>query len=100
MRMAEAESLPLGKVCASRGGGHAGNWALFIIAGSERGKSGRATQMPNSLTWPYARMPFVVTRRRGRRSLPKGFMLMKTARFLAGWGVRARRGLRLPVMTS
>ena len=41
--------------------------------------------MSFSLTWPYARMPFVVTRRRGRRSLPKRLMLMKTARFLAGW---------------
>lgn len=29
-------------------------------------------------------MSFVVTRRRGRRSLPKRLMLMKTARFLAG----------------
>lgn len=74
--------------CALREGGHARNWALFIIAGSERGKSGKATQMPNSLTWPYVRMPFVVTRRRGRRSLPKRLMLMKTARFLAGWGAR------------
>ena len=44
--------------------------------------------MPFSLTWPYARMPFVVTRRRGRRSLPKRLMLMKTARFLAGWDAR------------
>ena len=30
-------------------------------------------------------MSFVVTRRRGRRSLPKRLMLMKTARFLVGW---------------
>ena len=44
--------------------------------------------MPFSLTWPYARMPFVVTRRRGRRSLPKRLMLMKTARFPAGWDAR------------
>lgn len=41
--------------------------------------------MSFSLTWPYARMPFVVTRRGGRRSLPKRLMLMKTARFPAGW---------------
>ena len=44
--------------------------------------------MSFSLTWPYARMPFVVTRRRGRRSLPKRLMLMKTARFPAGWDAR------------
>lgn len=43
------------------------------------------------LTWPYARMPFAVTCRRARASPPKGLMLMKTVRFLAGWGVRARR---------
>lgn len=82
------ELAPPSARCALREGGHARNWALFIIAGSERGKSGKATQMPNSLTWPYVRIPFVVTRRRGRRSLPKRLMLMKTARFLAGWDAR------------
>ena len=46
MRMTEAESLPLSARCAFREGGHARNWALFIIAGSEREKSGKATQMP------------------------------------------------------
>jgi len=44
--MTEAESLPLSARCAFREGGHARNWALFIIAGSEREKSGKATQMP------------------------------------------------------
>ena len=43
MRMTEAESLPLSARCAFREGGHARNWALFIIAGSEREKSGKAT---------------------------------------------------------
>ena len=36
------EFAPLGKVRVS-GGGHARNWALFIISGSERGKSGKVT---------------------------------------------------------
>ena len=53
--------------------------------GANARSRGRRPRCRHSLTWPYARMPFVVTRRRGRRSLPKRLMLMKTARFPAGW---------------
>ena len=56
--------------------------------GANARSRGRRPRCRHSLTWPYARMPFVVTRRRGRRSLPKRLMLMKTARFPAGWGAR------------
>ena len=53
--------------------------------GANAGSWGRRLGRRYSLTWPYARMPFVVTHRRARASPPKGLMLMKTARFLAGW---------------
>ena len=56
--------------------------------GANAGSRGRRLRCRYSLTWPYVRMPFAWTRRRGRRSLPKRLMLMKTARFLAGWGAR------------
>ena len=54
--------------------------------GANAGSRGRRLVRWYSLTWPYARMPFAVTCRRARASPPKGLMLMKTARFLAGWG--------------
>lgn len=57
--------------------------------GANAGSRGRRLVRWYSLTWPYARMPFAVTCRRARASPPKGLMLMKTARFLAGWGVRS-----------
>lgn len=56
--------------------------------GANAGSRGRRLVRWYSLTWPYARMPFAVTCRRARASPPKGLMLMKTARFLAGWGAR------------
>lgn len=57
--------------------------------GANAGSRGRLLVRWYSLTWPYVRMPFAVTCRRVRVSPPKGLMLMKTARFLAGWGVRS-----------
>lgn len=57
--------------------------------GANAGSRGRRLVRWYSLTWPYARMPFAVTCRRVRASPPKGLMLMKTARFLAGWGIRS-----------
>lgn len=57
--------------------------------GANAGSWGRRLVRWYSLTWPYVRMPFAVTCRRARASPPKGLMLMKTARFLAGWGVRS-----------
>ena len=68
--------------------------------GANAGSRGMRLGCWPSLNWPYARMPFAVTCRRARRSPPRGRSLMKTARFLAGWGVLERRGLRLSVMTS
>lgn len=59
--------------------------------GANAGSRGRRLVRWYSLTWPYTRMPFAVTCRRVRASPPKGFMLMKTARFLAGWGARGGR---------
>lgn len=76
----------IGHFSSSRGA-NAGSWGMRLGCWS-------------SLNWPYARMPFAVARRRARTTSPKGLMLMKTARFLAGWGVLERRGLRLSVMTS
>ena len=57
--------------------------------GANAGSRGRRLIRWYSLTWPYARMSFAVTRRRARTSPPRGRSLMKTARFLAGWGVRS-----------
>ena len=57
--------------------------------GANAGSRGRRLVRWYSPTWPYARMPFAVTCRRARASPPKGLMLMKTARFLAGWGARS-----------
>ena len=56
--------------------------------GANAGSRGRRLVRWYSLTWPYVRMPFAVTCRRARRSPPRGRSLMKTARFLAGWGAR------------
>ena len=83
--MTEAESLPLSARCAFREGGHARNWALFIIAGSEREKSGKATQMPTFADLALCSHAVRGDPPQGRRSLPKRLMLMKTARFPAGW---------------
>lgn len=68
--------------------------------GSNAGSRGMRLGCWSSPDWPYPCASLVVTCRRVRASPPKGFMLMKTARFLAGWGVLERRGLRLSVMTS
>ncbi len=57
--------------------------------GSNAGSRGRRLGCRYSVTWPYARMSFAVTCRRARTSPPRGRSLMKTARFLAGWGVRS-----------
>lgn len=63
---------PFGEEVRVSIGGHARNRAFFIISGSERGKSGKATRSRYSLTWPYARMPFAWTRRRGVKIVSRG----------------------------
>lgn len=67
-------------------GGPARNQAVFIISGRRGLGKGRSIVRRVSLTWHYASAPPALACRRDRTALCERPSVMKTTRFLAGWG--------------